>query len=55
MKVSSRQSRERSRPDSARWAAPGGDNRFKAFDKRISDRAPWRIKVTYTIAHGGAL
>ncbi len=40
--------------DSARWLRLGATNRYKAFDKRISDRAVMADQVTYTIAHGGA-
>jgi hypothetical protein len=41
--------------DSARWLRLGATNRYKAFDKRISDRAALADQVTYTIAHAGAL
>jgi len=41
--------------DSCALVAPGGrTNRFKAFDKRISDLRCLADQVTYTIAHGGA-
>ena len=37
--------------DSARWLRLGATNRYKAFDKRISDRAALADQVTYCLLY----
>ena len=39
--------------DPLRWLSLGATNRYKAFDKRISDRAALADQITYTITHSG--